>query len=61
MSNPFEDEEYEQEEKFESDVDRWNRENNTGQSAGTCPNCGSKIYQSTYADFCKCGEQDFSY
>jgi len=46
---------------FESEVDKWNRENNTGMSSGVCPNCGSKIYQSTYADFCKCGEQDQGY
>ena len=56
---PNDEEDYEPE--YESEVDRWNAENNTGLSAGTCPNCGSKIYQSTYADFCKCGEQDFSY
>jgi hypothetical protein len=53
----MEDEDY----KYESDTEIWDRENNTGTSAGLCPNCGSKIYQSTYADFCKCGEQDFSY
>jgi hypothetical protein len=56
----MEDEEYE-EYRYESDLDRWNRENNTGYSCGTCPSCGSIIYQSTYADFCKCGEQDYGY
>lgn len=42
-------------------LEQWERDNNTGMSAGICPNCGSKIFQSTYADFCKCGEQDYSY
>lgn len=59
MTNDEED--YEPETRYQSEMERWNAENNTGQSAGTCPNCGSKIYQSTYADFCMCGEQDFSY
>ena len=54
-------EENEESNEFESDVDRWNRENCTGYECGVCPNCGGKIYQSTYADFCKCGEQDYSY
>lgn len=49
------------ENKFESETDKWNSENSTGQSCGVCPNCGSKIYQSTYADYCMCGEQDQSY
>ena len=42
-------------------TEEWERENSTGQSAGTCPVCGSLIFQSTYADFCMCGEQDQSY
>ena len=58
----MEEEDYEYEEyRYESELDRWNRENNTGYSCGTCPSCGSIIYQSTYADFCKCGEQDYGY
>ena len=47
--------------QFESEVDEWNNENSTSQSCGTCSTCGSKIYQSTYTDFCMCGEQDYSY
>jgi hypothetical protein len=43
------------------DTDDWNDRNDTGMSCGICPTCGSKVYQSTFADFCKCGEQDFSY
>ena len=44
----MEDEEYEYEEyKYESKIDKWNRENNTDLSCGTCPRCGSKIYQTT--------------
>jgi hypothetical protein len=58
----MEDEEYEYEEyKYESKIDKWNRENNTSLSCGTCPRCGSKIYQTTYTDFCECGEQDYAY
>jgi uncharacterized Zn finger protein (UPF0148 family) len=30
-------------------------------TAGTCPRCGSPIYQSTYNDWCECGESDQSY
>jgi len=29
--------------------------------AGYCPKCGQPIYQSTYADWCECGESDYSY
>lgn len=29
--------------------------------SGTCPNCGSPIYSSTYADWCDCGDCDYSY
>jgi hypothetical protein len=43
------------------EVDSWDEENSTGQSAGTCPDCGSKIWQSTYADYCMCGNQDYAY
>lgn len=39
----------------------WEEENKTSQTAGTCPNCGSTIYQTTYTDSCRCGEQDTSY
>jgi len=39
----------------------WDKEHDTGMSCGTCPRCGSKIYQSTYADFCKCGDSDQGY
>lgn len=47
--------------EFDSEVEKWNNENSTGQSAGTCPKCGSIIYQTTYVDFCMCGEQDYAY
>lgn len=46
---------------YTSLVAKWNAENDTGYSCGTCPTCGSKIYQCTYADFCSCGEQFQSY
>jgi hypothetical protein len=54
---------YEEEDKYpyETETEKWNRENNTGMNCGTCPRCGSKIYQSTYADFCKCGDSDQGY
>lgn len=47
--------------EYESEVDEWNDKNSTGQSCGICSSCGSNIYQSTYADYCKCGEQDYAY
>ena len=47
--------------EYKTPLEKWNENNSTGQSCGTCPNCGSTIYQSTYADFCMCGEQDYSY
>jgi hypothetical protein len=40
---------------------KWESEHSTGQSAGVCKNCGSKIFQSTYTDFCMCGENDTAY
>ncbi len=30
-------------------------------TAGTCPNCGNHIQQSTYTDYCPCGHSDCSY
>lgn len=53
-----EDTEYE-EEKYKTPLEEWNEKSN--QSCGICPKCGSKIYQSTYTDYCLCGEQDYSY
>ena len=50
-----------EDDEIKTEVKEWNENNSTGQSCGTCSNCGSKIYQSTYADFCMCGEQDTSY
>lgn len=46
---------------FESDLDKWEKNNSTGMSAGKCLNCGSTIYQSTFTDYCMCGESDFAY
>jgi len=60
MFTDYEDDDYEPVDN-RSELEKWNDENNTGQIAGFCQNCGSRIYQSTYSDFCKCGEQDFSY
>ena len=51
----------EDDDKYLTPTEQWDKDNNTGMCAGTCPNCGSKIYQSTYADFCKCGDQDQAY
>jgi hypothetical protein len=48
-----------EEEDYKTPLEKWNEMSN--QSCGTCPKCGSKIYQSTYADCCMCGEQDYSY
>lgn len=31
------------------------------ENGGTCSNCGGVIHQSTYADWCDCGESDYSY
>jgi ribosomal protein S27AE len=50
-----------EDDKFLSPKEQWEKEHDTGTSAGTCPNCGSKIFQSTYTDSCMCGEQDFAY
>lgn len=47
--------------KYESPKEKWEREHDTGMHAGICPRCGSKIFQSTYADSCMCGESDYSY
>jgi ribosomal protein S27AE len=54
----FEDDE---EPDYKTPLEKWEEEHNTGQSAGTCPKCGSRIFQSTHADSCMCGEQDFAY
>lgn len=43
------------------DNEEWEQENDTGMSAGVCKVCGSKIFQSTYSDFCKCGASDQDY
>lgn len=56
-----EDEDDKREVKKDYETQEWDKENNTGMSCGTCPRCGSKIYQSTYADFCKCGDSDQGY
>jgi len=55
------DEEIEKPKDYKSETEKWDEENNTGMSCGTCSRCGSKIYQSTYADFCKCGDSDQGY
>ena len=52
---------YDDEPSDETELEKWNKENSIGQAAGICPKCGSIIFQSTYADFCMCGEQDYSY
>lgn len=44
-----------------NEIEEWEEENNTGQSCGVCPKCGSTIYQATYVDFCMCGAQDQVY
>ena len=46
---------------IESSKEQWEREHDTGMQAGVCPNCGSKIFQSTYTDNCMCGESDYCY
>lgn len=50
-----------EDDRFLSPKEKWEKEHDTGTSAGICPNCGSKIFQSTYTDSCMCGEQDFVY
>ncbi len=47
--------------ELKPEIKDWEIKNNTGMSCGTCPNCGSTIYQSTYADFCMCGDSDAGY
>lgn len=42
-------------------VKEWEENKSTGQHAGVCKNCGSKIFQSTFSDYCMCGENDQSY
>lgn len=54
----MEDEEY-YEEEYKNPLEEWNERG--GQYAGICPSCGGKIYQSTYADYCFCGDQDYAY
>lgn len=55
------DDEWEDEDRFLTPKEKWEKEHDTKTSAGTCPNCGSKIFQSTFTDSCMCGQQDNSY
>lgn len=52
-------EDEEEDYEYKSPLEEWNEI--SSQSCGTCPSCGSKIYQSTYTDYCMCAEQDYAY
>lgn len=59
MSNFTDYENDEDDNSYKSDLDKWNESDS--QSAGYCPTCGSKIRQSTYSDYCMCGDSDQAY
>ena len=47
--------------KYESELEKWDRTHQNDYSKSRCQSCGSIIFSSTYSDSCLCGASDFSY